>query len=205
MIVELYGLPASGKTTIARELSASLSCRSNRERPLHAKDVFWGFVCFPMLALTLVWRALHDNAMRDARYLLRNIAVPRIAELGRAWRTRYREYHVLDEGPLQALFSVSRSVTQQQVRALCAQTPADVLVVCMSDSPDHTARMDKRLRVLRPHLDDEKRAGWKRQLLSNHAIFVEVLRTDPRTELVTGEADAVRAVEAIATRAKVST
>lgn len=198
MIVELVGLPASGKSAFAKALVEACGAETNRARPLRVLDGVRGIFCAPGIFLALLVRALRSGRSGGMWYLVKYFVLTRIAELGRAVRRERYAVQALDEGPLQALLSVSSDVSATDAVAMCRRTPATRIVLCMPDEAVRTERLQARPYALRPYLSDSERDVWNARVELNFDILARALETDPRVRKVCTAEDSERAVADLA-------
>jgi hypothetical protein len=117
-------------------------------------------------------------------YFLKSFVLSRMGELGRAWRRRNKASQVLDEGPLQALLSLSEYVSERDVNRIRRHTPADLTVVFEVEPNEWSERIGDRLKKRRPFLSDEARGVWREQLLRNQKTMQGFLVGNKRTYVV---------------------
>lgn len=144
MTIELFGLPASGKTTAARALHEAgwpLPALSGRGEMLlralstHARH--------PWRAAAILFYILRYGGRPRAQYLIfMNLYVRAFALVHTASRMPRA---VLDQGPLQLMLSLERSLSAQEARRLAALLPKpDRLFVCEVSEDERQRRLRDR-------------------------------------------------------------
>lgn len=203
MIIELVGLPASGKSALAKALVEACSAEVNRARPLTLLDGVRGIVHAPGIGAVLLARALRCGRSGGMWYMVKHFVLTRVAELGRAIHRERYVPQVLDEGPLQALLSVSATVSAEDARAMCRRTPATHIIICTPNEAVRTERLRARPYTLRPYLSASERDLWNARVQSGFGTLARVVETDPRTRIVRTVEEGERAVTELATFVKV--
>ena len=142
MVIELFGLPGAGKTTLAKELSRTsgiaLVHLSLIQRIFHWK----------IFALRNITQALHvvrfllHHATGDRYGLFMNGCVDRYG------RFAYAKKHggIIDEGPLQNVLSFpSRTLFSKEMDAVVASLPhPDIIIHVIASDADRLARQERR-------------------------------------------------------------
>lgn len=191
MIIELVGLPASGKSFLARKILEQRGGQLSSARPLCVRDGVCGVVRFPVVFSVLLVSAIRSGWPRGMWYQIKCFVLARIAELGRAWRAGRNSLQVLDEGPLQALLSID-AVNERLVVAMLRRTPATHIVLFMIDENVRCARLRGRPYVLRPHLSEAERAEWEHAVEEWYATLAVFVKNDPRTFVIESEEDVAK-------------
>jgi adenylate kinase family enzyme len=174
MVIELFGLPGAGKSTLAKELSEKL--------PL------------PVVRLSLFWRIIHwkmsvfqfpREAFSVVRFLFRHGRTHLCSFfmngcVDRYGRFAYARKHggILDEGPLQNVLSFpSRTLFEREMDAIVASLPhPDVLIHVSADQETRRNRQVSRGRITRDGVWESYASENERLALSALPPKVLVLR-----------------------------
>jgi dephospho-CoA kinase len=147
MVIELFGLPGGGKSTVAKELSALLGIPVIR-LTLLKRILFWmrALLSSPVQTTSGV-RFLFHHGDKNRYSLFMNGCLDRYARFSKARATR----GIIDEGPLQNILSFpGRTLFQKEVDSLVASFPhPDVLIHVSADPETRKDRQKTRGRVVR--------------------------------------------------------
>jgi len=142
MVIELFGLPGAGKTTLARELSLATGI------PVVRLSLFQRIFEWKMYALKNVAHAFHivkfllHHATAHRYELFMNGCVDRYG------RFAYAKKHggIIDEGPLQNVLSFpSRTLFSKEMDEVVASLPRpDVVIRVVASDADRASRQERR-------------------------------------------------------------
>jgi hypothetical protein len=142
MVIELFGLPGAGKTTLAKELSLATGI------PIVRLSLFQRIFEWKMYALKNLTQAFHvvrflfHHATTHRYELFMNGCVDRYG------RFSYAKKHggIIDEGPLQNILSFpSRTLFAKEMDVVVASLPhPDVVIHVIAFDADRALRQEKR-------------------------------------------------------------
>lgn len=180
MIVELYGLPAVGKTTYARLCTSAthvkLSSRSEKFRWFCAFLIHHPFKAL-MQAYTL---ACNSPSIKLFAMKCINIFFVRNALMMKA-QSMEASCILLDEGPLQSILSIFEvPLTKEQAkRYLQALILPDALIILDVSTEERKKRLNRRRQGIRDSLGEEYKASWDRIFIHNHNVIQGLLNDIP--------------------------
>lgn len=142
MVIELFGLPGAGKTTLAKELSLATGIPIIR-LSLAQRVLEWKL--FALMNLSTAFHAvkfLFHHATKDRYGLFMNGCVDRYG------RFAYAKKHggIVDEGPLQNVLSFpSRTLFAKEMDEVVASLPhPDVIIRVVASDAERSSRQEKR-------------------------------------------------------------
>ena len=174
MIVELYGLPGAGKTTLAKELSTLPGWEKIQ---LHNKGqiIFYyliGFIFHPLLFLRGAWLLLYYQNI--SMFHIWNSYCFRFAKYQKAYMCR-TGHVILDEGLLQYLLSIIPKETDEQLihKQILWFFKSDFLVVL---NPPLETRMSQLEQKQTQRLNTLRSLKWREEVLErNNKMIVAIL------------------------------
>jgi len=166
MVIELFGLPGAGKSTLAKELSERLVVPVVR-LSLFSRIFYWKMFALrsPKEAFRAVQFLFHHG--RNHRYaLFMNGCVDRYGRLSKA----QKEGGIVDEGPLQNVLSFpSRTLFEKEMVEIIASLPhPDVLIHVSVDQAMRMNRQVSRGRVVRD-------GAWEAYATENERLAISAL------------------------------
>ncbi len=185
MIIELCGLPASGKSTTAVFLKDKYFCDLSTDRPLAKSDILISVFNSFLLFLFLLYKMRNDEYC-EKKYCLKYFILSRLGELHRAQRECENKLQILDEGPLQALLSVSvtNGVNRRDVSFVLSKTPSDIIIMFDVDESVRKKRIKKRNYKLRPYLSFNKMLNLEKKIKYNYDIMINLAKSDKRVYIL---------------------
>jgi hypothetical protein len=142
MVIELFGLPGGGKTTLAKELSLASGI------PIIRLSLAQRIFEWKIFALRNISQAFHvvkflfHHSTKDRYGLFMNGCVDRYG------RFAYAKKHggILDEGPLQNILSFpSRTLFAREMDVVVASLPhPDVVIHVVASDAERSSRQEKR-------------------------------------------------------------
>jgi len=181
MIIELYGLPGTGKTTLAAELSRHLGCDPvyvDGRRELVVLNLA-ALARHPVKFVRRTSRVLSERGSRSLQYYkLRHLFLYRNAVVQKA---RRRTSAIVDEGHLSNILSAfERPLTERRMREeLRTLELPDVLVHVTLPEHERAARLANRGYVSRGDEAVEYRRRWEAAMTANDALLARILRELP--------------------------
>lgn len=180
MIIELYGLPASGKSTLANELEENTEAVVVRRLKINCLIIFWRAIKFlihhPIIGFKNLW-----FIVKNAEYIhdVWNNFFVRYAKYMTAKKlSKQGEIVVLDEGPRQNLLSVpQRPLDQAKVNTILRKLPPTDICVCFDLPTDiREENIKKRGYRSRPEYSDKQYSQFIKYLESINEKVVKLLK-----------------------------
>ncbi len=184
MIIELCGLPASGKSTFAKRLEREYGCLLSSKRPLRKKYIIFGILNYFLMFFKLMYYAVTNGKRIGIWYRLKCFVLTRLGELYRAEKNRNHKCHVLDEGPLQALLAVSGCLEKKDILFFLKKTPADIIILFSPNERERNKKVLKRDYNLRPYLSDSERKDFEHNLIKKYSSLKKEILNDNRVYLI---------------------
>lgn len=199
MIIELYGLPGSGKTTFARRLRERCGYRLVR---LHSpRRVLWYFFRSMFIDPKIFWHGLWFVVRHNPHYLdVWNFFCIRYAKyyVARACEKR-GEKVIFDEGPLQNLLSIPQGVlSDQHYRQYLDHVP-EVDKIIAFDVPQavRRQRLGEKRADLRSYLSPSEKEQWEIGLENKHQAIMPLLEALPICRVIRTEEDENKLIQAL--------
>ncbi|RMD59848.1 AAA family ATPase [Candidatus Parcubacteria bacterium] len=177
MIIEFYGLPGSGKTTVARRLSQELNIPIIKVR--RRREVIWHSIKFflrqPIKAaklLKLVFK--HSHFWQEFYYKLMNCWFDYNAKYSKGLKYPVA---ILDQGHFQNIVSLfDEEVAQKELKRFLNLLPCpDLLVVFDIPESQRQIALQKRGYLARQNFPSSYLKKWQEAFEHNHKLFLEVL------------------------------
>ena len=190
MIVELYGLPGVGKSTLAEALAKhdGIAHVTLTGKWSILSNFLWFFVRFPRT----LWRGFCLIRRYDrSRFAFWNFFVVRYATFAAAARRSGKEMvAVIDEGPLQNLLSLSVPGDEESLAELVRNVPvADQYLMLEAKEEVRLMRLEKRRKRLRPQLDEASHAAWQEEMRERFTKSTAIIKKLRSAIVVTPETD----------------
>lgn len=154
MIVELFGLPGSGKTTIARSFAKDGAVVVPAQSFFDiAGEGFIFLACHPMRAVRFFFFVFRNAPIQYRALLLTNLFFASVAKYARAKRlSRRGGIVVIDQGPFQTFLSLfEEDPSETALRKLLSILPKpDILIALSVSEEERVKRIEKRGRAVRP-------------------------------------------------------
>ncbi len=197
MIIEFFGLPASGKSMVADFLQREYLCDTSKERPLDKKNIILGIIYFPHFFLILTFFVIFDGGINGVWYRLKHFVLSRLGELYRAKKKSKKKCQILDEGLLQSLLSVLNDVTTKMnvIDFFVKNNPADIIVVFSPDEKLRNKHLRRRNYVLRPYLTDSERVKWETDMILNFNFFKKSIKFFDKVYVISSVDDIIPFLE----------
>ncbi|MFT7507231.1 MAG: hypothetical protein ACI92I_000374 [Acidimicrobiales bacterium] len=189
MIIELYGLPGSGKTTFVRQMEAS----SNwiRIRMSGKLDIFghyiWGYLLHPVV---FTKGLVHCMIRNRSLYYLWNFYFVQYAKYQKACHISNNDtYAILDEGPLQTIISYPEAVlTKSDLLSYIRLLPkVDKVIIFNIDQNQRKKQLRERVRNQSWRKKHDQDEDWDGFMVQNDALFKEHIRDNPLYYFYNGE------------------
>ncbi len=176
MIIELYGLPAVGKTTYARQCAGATHVHLESRRETFRW--FCAFVAkYPLRACLQAYTILR-NSPNVRLFVMKciNMLVIRNARMMKA-RSIGEPCILLDEGPFQSMLSVFEvPLTQERAKKyLHSLILPDALIILEISEDERMERRARRKKGLRDSLGEEYTKSWNKVLIHNDSVIRSIL------------------------------
>lgn len=174
MIIELSGLPASGKSVFAQRISES--CRLSVVKPegrleLIALNILF-FVRFPLYSIKTLYYIFTDSHNFRTTYLkLMNTYLHHNAKYMKA---KMRGEGIIDEGHLQNIFSLFDEIQKKdRIKRYMRSIPrSDMYLLIIPTDEERNERVEKRGYVGREGMfDSAERERWN-EAMKSHQVFI---------------------------------
>lgn len=195
MIIELYGLPGSGKTTFARDFSCFLGCKpvsiKSKKELLYLNVIF--LAKHPVLFFKLFWLIIvQSTSWRMFYSKCVNVFFYRNAKYEKARRNKTS---LVDESFFQNLLSFFENSLQKEdvVKYINILPKPDMLIMFDISPSENERRLADRDYTLRAGYGDEYVANWKEVMRKNDRLLLEVLDDSKINHMIVDEhVDAAR-------------
>jgi hypothetical protein len=187
MIVELYGLPAAGKTTFWRktktadvELIGSLTTR---------EIVYYNFrflLRHPHKWFILLWLSVRNSKNIAMFYLkVRNVFLLRNARVMKAMVKKYN-ISIIDEGHVQNLLSIPEDKLEMpDILQICKYIIIpDVVLIFDTNLSKRRERLASRNFVLRNEFGPRYIKSWQENLEHNNLVAIKAISSLTRTKMI---------------------
>jgi dephospho-CoA kinase len=179
VIVELVGLPGSGKTYLAPRLAEQHGIRIIRVGRLGQRHLYAWLFALLNPKLTRALRALcREQSTGNARLLRMNLHRLTSA-LAKLQRARVMRRGLIDEGILQVVLAAyERPAADAELQAILAQISSEDLCIrfVTADTDTRFRRMHARNKVPRAELGPGYQARWDAVQTQNAALLLRVVR-----------------------------
>ena len=182
MIIELFGLPGSGKSTIARALEAN--GKAKRIRITSRGELLWRSSLYilrhPLSSLIQLWYLIRYSGSLQLFYSkFMNLFLHHAAKYQKAHAKQ--EVVVIDQGHLQNLLSLFELPVshEKMVRYLAWLPKPDQVWVCEANADERARRLQSRGQDSRPGENPAVRAARAQAARENFASSLDILSADP--------------------------
>lgn len=174
MIIELYGLPGSGKTTAAqkiKELHGLVPVTIGTRRELCSFAVKFAAKNPRAFFLTMLYIITNSRSFKMFYYKFMNVLLYRAAKYEKA--SEADSSVLLDEGPFQNMLSLFEKPMEEDklIRYARILPKPDLLVIFNIDRADRLKLLNARKRIPRKEFGEEYRAQWEETMEHNNALF----------------------------------
>jgi thymidylate kinase len=194
-IIEVCGLPGSGKTTLARKLGAEGIERVMVVTKIQIlRNYFLGFMFHPLLYVRgLCFAVAHTKTLAE----FWNFYMYRFARYSKAVRS-CSSICLLDEGPLQSVFSYAAvGVSTAKLQELVSLLPASDMTILLSiDEVVRQRQLEERKQV-RPEHEFRKIKNSEADLLQAETALRTMLDTTPEFVVVPSVEKAAEIIKAV--------
>lgn len=178
MIIELYGLPGSGKTTAAqkiKELHGLVPVTIGTRRELCSFAVKFAARNPRAFFFTMFYIITNSRNLKMLYYKFMNVLLYRVAKYEKAWETD--GYALLDEGLFQNILSLFEKPTAEDklVRYARILPKPDFLVMFNIDRTERLKLLAARKRIPRKEFGEEYRARWEEAMECNNALLCDAV------------------------------
>ncbi len=181
MIIELYGLPGTGKTTVAKKIEERIGYKIVAIES--RRELAWFNVLFllkhPIRFFTMARHIIvNSRGLRMLYYKFMNSFLLNNAKYQKA--THFKNA-LIDQGYFQNIISVFETPLRREELERYAKLflPIDMLLVFSASSSIREQRTEQRGRFAREQFGDEYLASWKKIIERNDGLLQECISELP--------------------------
>ena len=178
MIIELYGLPGTGKTSFAERLQKSSDfhiVKIKTKRELLIYNLLF-LIKYPVkFVVTFFFLVVNSKNLTMFHYKFMNTFLHHNAKHEKA---RKFKNVIVDQGHFQNIISVFESKLDKSklTKYIKFLPQPDKLIIFKTDPAIRKFRIDKRGYFTRENMSDERIQEWQENTQSNDALFADVVK-----------------------------